>query len=113
MSEEEPSRLDNEIELLTSIYPDQASYSPKNRELKFTQDHATLQLRIPDTYPESCLPAVLGATDSSKDDLRDQTKAAVRALELPEGEEALDAIISAFQQVVSERLETSSIDSVT
>jgi hypothetical protein len=111
MSEEEPSRLDNEIELLIAIYPEQASYSSKNRELKFTQDHATLQLRIPDTYPESGLPDVLGATDSSKHDLRDQTKAVVRALELPEGEEVLDAIISAFQQVVSERLETSSIAS--
>ncbi|KAJ4384317.1 hypothetical protein N0V86_001164 [Didymella sp. IMI 355093] len=111
MSEEEPSRLDNEIELLTAIYPDQATYTSKSRELRFTQDHATLQLRIPDTYPDSGLPDILGATDFSKHDIRTQTKTAISALNLPEGEEALDAIVSAFQQVLSDRLETSSIAS--
>lgn len=109
--EDEPARLDNEIELLTAIYPDQATYSPKGRELRFTQDNAILHLRIPDTYPEQGLPDVLGATDSAKLDIRTETKSAISALNLPEGEEALDAIISAFQQVISERLETSSIAS--
>ncbi|KAJ4323404.1 hypothetical protein N0V94_001877 [Neodidymelliopsis sp. IMI 364377] len=103
--DEEPSRLDNEIELLTAIYPDQASYSPKSRELKFTQDHATLSLRLPETYPEHGTPDVISATDSSKNDLRTQTKSAVVALNLPEGEEALDAIISAFQSLLSEEQE--------
>ncbi|KAF3004174.1 hypothetical protein E8E13_005911 [Curvularia kusanoi] len=111
MAEDHPSRLDNEIELLIAIYPDQATYLSKGRELKFTQEHATLQLRIPDTYPEYGFPDVLGATDAAKNDIRTQTKKAVQALSLPEGEEALDAIISAFQQVVSERLETSSVTS--
>lgn len=110
--EDGPSRLDNEIELLTAIYPEQATYSPRSRELKFTQDHAALHLRIPDTYPESAaLPDVLGATDSSKHDIRTPLKTAITALNLPEGEEALDAIISAFQDVLSTRLETSSIAS--
>lgn len=109
MAEQHPSRLDNEIELLTAIYPDQATYSSKGRELKFTQEHATLQLRIPDTYPEYGFPDVLGATDAARNDIRDQTKLAISALNLPDGEEALDAIISAFQQTVSERLETSSV----
>jgi hypothetical protein len=109
MAEHQPSRLDNEIELLTAIYPDQATYSSKGRELKFTQEYATLQLRIPDTYPEYGLPDVLGATDTARNDIRDQTKLAISALNLPDGEEALDAIISVFQQVVSERLETSSV----
>jgi hypothetical protein len=100
--DEEPSRLDNEIELLTAIYPDQASYSPKSRELKFTQDHATLSLRLPETYPEYGIPDVISATDSTRNDLRTQTKSAIVALNLPEGEEALDAIISAFQSLISE-----------
>jgi hypothetical protein len=104
MSEPGPSRLDNEIELFTAIYPDQASYIDKGRELKFTERHATLQLRIPDTYPESGKPDVIAATDESKHDIRSQTRAAIKALNLLEGEEALDA-------VVSERLETSSIAS--
>lgn len=112
MAEDDPSRLDNELELLTAIYPDQAFYSPRSRELKFTQDNATLQLRVPDAYPESGLPDVLGATDAARNDIRTQTKTAIQALSLPEGEEALDAMISAFQQVVSERLETSSVTSV-
>lgn len=111
MEEETPSRLDNELELLTAIYPDQAAYSPRSRELKFTQEHAALQLRIPDTYPESGLPDVLGAIDAAKHDIWTQTKTAIQALNLPEGEEALDAIILAFQQVVSERLETLSVAS--
>ncbi|KAF3050758.1 hypothetical protein E8E11_009535 [Didymella keratinophila] len=110
-SEDEPSRLENEIELLTAMYPEQATYSPKSRELIFTQDHATLHLRIPEAYPESGLPEVLGATDSSKHDIRTQTKTAITALNLPEGEEALDAIIATFQDVLSTRLETSSIAS--
>lgn len=110
--EDGPSRLDNEIELLTAMYPKQATYSHRSRELKFTQDHATLHLRIPDTYPETAaLPDILGAIDSSKHDIRTQIKTAVTALNLPEGEEALDAIISAFQDVLSSRLETSSIAS--
>lgn len=112
MAENDPSRLDNEIELLIAIYPDQATYSSRSRELKFTQEHAALQLRIPDAYPESGLPDVLGATDAARNDIRTQTKTAIQALNLPQGEEALDAIISAFQQVVSERLEASSVASV-
>ncbi|KAF3035432.1 hypothetical protein E8E12_004039 [Didymella heteroderae] len=108
---EDPSRLDNEIELLTAIYPDQATYTPRARELKFAQDNATLHLRIPDGYPEAGQPDVLSATDAGKNDLRTQTKSAISALNLPEGEEALDAIISAFQGVVSERVETSSMAS--
>jgi len=111
ISENEPSRLDNEIELLTAIYPEQAIYSPKSRELKFTQGQTILHLRIPDTYPEAGLPDVLVATDSAKQDIRTLTKTSITDLNLPQGEEALDAIISAFQQVVSERLETSSIAS--
>lgn len=111
MSNEEPSRLDNEIELLIAIYPDQATYTPKSRELRFAQDHATLQLRIPDAYPESGLPDIITAVDETKHDIRTETKSAIQALNLPDGEEALDAMISAFQQVVSNRLETSSIAS--
>lgn len=112
MTEPEPSRLENEIELLSAIYPDQASYAPKCRELKFTENHATLQLRIPDTYPEMGMPDVIAATDESKQDIRSHMKTAIKALDLLEGEEVLDAIILAFLRVVSERLETSSIASV-
>jgi hypothetical protein len=100
MSEHEPSRLEMEIELLNAMYLEQVSYSSKARELKFTQDGALLQLRLPESYPESGFPDVIAANDATKSDLRTRTKIAVKELGLIEGEEALDAIIAAFQQVL-------------
>jgi hypothetical protein len=100
MAEHEPSRLETELELLDAMYPEQASYTSKARELKYTHDGALLQLRIPESYPESGLPDVIAASDASKADLRASTKAAIKELGLAEGEEALDAVIAAFQQVL-------------
>jgi hypothetical protein len=100
MSDHEPSRLELEIELLNAMYPEQASYSPKARELKFTQDGALLQLRLPESYPESGFPDVIAANNATKSDIRTRTKAVVKELGLIEGEEALDAIIAAFQQAL-------------
>jgi hypothetical protein len=100
MSEQEPSRLELEMELLEAMYPEQASYETKARELKFIQNGALLQLRLPDSYPESGLPDVIAASDASKTDIRTATKTAIKELGLMEGEEALDAIIVAFQSVL-------------
>jgi hypothetical protein len=100
MSEHDPSRLETELELLDAMYPEQASYTPKARELKYTQNGALLHLRIPESYPESGLPDVIAASDASKTDLRASTKAAIKELGLTEGEEALDAVIAAFQQAL-------------
>ncbi|EAT91770.1 hypothetical protein HBI56_010910 [Parastagonospora nodorum] len=100
MSEQEPSRLELEMELLEAMYPEQASYETKARELKFIQNGALLQLRLPDSYPESGLPDVIAASDASKTDIRAATKTAIKELGLMEGEEALDAIIVAFQSVL-------------
>lgn len=100
MSEHEFSRLEQEIELVNAMYPEQAYYNSEIRELKFTQDGATVQLRLPESYPESGHPDIIAASDAEKVDVRAQTKAAVKELRLWEGEEALDAIIAAFQQVL-------------
>ncbi|KAH7079323.1 hypothetical protein BKA63DRAFT_263948 [Paraphoma chrysanthemicola] len=102
MSQPEPTRLETELELLAAMYPEQASYVAKAREFKFTQDGAVLQLRLPDTYPEKGLPDVIAASDASKADLRAKTKAFVNDLSLTEGEEALDAVVAAFQQVLND-----------
>lgn len=102
MSEPEPSRLDMELELIGAMYPEQASYASKARELKFTHHGALLQLRLPASYPESGLPDVIAAIDASKNDLRADTKSAINELNLTEGEEALDAIIAVFQQVLED-----------
>lgn len=100
MSEQKPSRLELEMELLEAMYPEQASYETKARELKFIQNGALLQLRLPDSYPDSGLPDVIAASDASKADVRAATKTAINELGLMEGEEALDAIIAAFQTVL-------------
>jgi hypothetical protein len=101
MDTPDPStRLDDEISLLTAMYPDQATYTPSSRELKYTSPAGILVLRLPPNYPSSpSLPDVISAVDTTKNDLRTQTTAAVHALALPAGEEALDAIISAFDSV--------------
>jgi hypothetical protein len=115
MSEHEPSRLEVELELIEAMYPEQASYVSKAREFKFTQQGALLQLRLPETYPDSGLPDVIAASDALKNDLRTNTKAAIKELALSEGEEALDAIIAAFQQVLEDcsvQVPTQSDDSI-
>lgn len=100
MLDHEPSRLEMEVELLEAMYPEQAAYDLKARELKFTQVGAVLQLRLPESYPESGLPDVIAASNAAKTDVRTATKTAIKDLGLIEGEEALDAIIAAFQEVL-------------
>lgn len=103
MSAQEASRLEMELELLGAMYPEQACYDSKARELKYTQDGASLQLRLPELYPDSGLPDIIAANDASKTDLRSQTKTAIQKLDLIEGEETLDAMIAAFQQLLEQR----------
>ncbi|KAF1952693.1 hypothetical protein CC80DRAFT_495201 [Byssothecium circinans] len=88
------------MELLQAIYPDQIDWNSKSRELKFTDQSALLQLRLPESYPDAGFPDVISARDGLKNDLRDQAKAAVQAAGPAEGEEALDAIIASFLRVV-------------
>ncbi|CAN9182070.1 unnamed protein product [Alternaria alternata] len=101
MSDHGPTRLETELELLEAMYPNQTHYGPKSRELKFSHDnHASLLLRLPESYPELGLPDIISATDAAKNDLRTRVKVAVKDVGLAEGEEVLDAIVAAFQQVV-------------
>ncbi|CAN9428253.1 unnamed protein product [Alternaria alternata] len=100
MSDHGPTRLETELELLEAMYPNQTHYGPKSRELKFSHDnHASLLLRLPESYPELGLPDIISATDAAKNDLRTRVKVAVKDVGLAEGEEVLDAIVAAFQQV--------------
>jgi hypothetical protein len=96
-----PTRLETELELLEAMYPDQTHYNPDSRELKFANhDHSSFHLRLPDAYPQSAFPDIISATDAAKNDLRVPLREAVRELGLAQGEEVLDAIIAAFQQVI-------------
>lgn len=102
MSDHGPTRLETELELLEAMYPDQTHYDPKSRELKFSHDnHASLLLRLPESYPELGLPDIISATDAAKNDLRTRVRVAVKDVGLAEGGEVLDAIVSAFQQVIA------------
>ncbi|KAF2643045.1 hypothetical protein P280DRAFT_395185 [Massarina eburnea CBS 473.64] len=107
MEQQDGSRLTLELELLKAIYPDQVAWNGRSRELKFTDGSALLQLRLPESYPDAGFPDVISGRDAAKNDLRDQTKAAVQAAMLADGEEALDAVIACFLDVV----ETNSSDS--
>ncbi|KAF1947178.1 hypothetical protein EJ02DRAFT_417774 [Clathrospora elynae] len=101
MTDEEPARLETELELLEAMYPDQTHYDEKSREFKFSDEsHASLLLRLPEKYPQSGLPDIISASDSTKSDLRARSRSAVKELGLAEGEEAIDAIIAAFQQLL-------------
>ncbi|KAL6705879.1 hypothetical protein ACN47E_006339 [Coniothyrium glycines] len=99
---DEPSRLDTEIELLEAMYPGQIHYNSKSREFKFASEknHASLRVRLPETYPDQGSPDVILATNASRSDIRAITSNAVTQLALPDGEEALDAIIAAFQNIL-------------
>lgn len=100
--EEHESRFTMELELLEAMYPEQVAYESRSRDFKFTADGgALLHLRIPETYPESGFPDVLGARDAGKNDLREHVRIAIKNdLGLTEGEEALDAIVAAFQSLI-------------
>lgn len=101
--EEEPSRLTTELSLLTAIYPSQTTFSPHSLELKYTHiPSATLTLRLPSTYPLSGLPSIISASTPNKTDIRDRTASAVADLELPAGQECLDAYISTFISILED-----------
>ena len=100
MSQEDEDRFTMELELLEAMYPEQITYDARSRDLRFTVDGALLELRIPETYPESGFPDVMGARDAQKKDLRERARLAIKDLGLTAGEEALDAIIASFQSLL-------------
>lgn len=100
MSEDDGSRFATELELLQAMYPEQVTYDTKSRELKFSSDGALLELRIPEDYPEKGFPDVLAVRDAQKNDLREHMRTAIRNLQLVGGEEALDAIVASFQELL-------------
>ncbi|GAB7360777.1 hypothetical protein MBLNU230_g0764t1 [Neophaeotheca triangularis] len=101
MSEEElEDRLQAELDLLQSMYPDQIQWQPKARELSYTApDRGSYILRIPSGYLTNELPEVLSANASNhKQDLRDQLKQKIQTYDT--GEEILDSITQGFEELV-------------
>ncbi|RYP71280.1 hypothetical protein DL769_004717 [Monosporascus sp. CRB-8-3] len=108
------ARLAAELDLLSAMYPSAISFSPRGREVKYavreepaTAGTGTLLLRLPDRYPEAGgLPDVLqasGGPPHGEEDLRSRTRDAIADLNLPPDEEALDAIVLAFRELLGSR----------
>ena len=87
------SRLELEIELLQSIYPEHVSFDAHAREGNFRSSEGSFTLRLPSGYLIDALPEVLSASTSAVD-LRDSLRECVRTCEV--GEEVLDEIVTAF-----------------
>lgn len=99
MDDGNATRTENEISLLEAMYPEEVLYTVKSKEIQYSQSGSSLLLRLPDSYPGMEQPQIISATNSQKTDLRDKLKQATAAL--PIGEEALDAIINAFQKLLA------------
>lgn len=82
------------------MYPDQTTWYTHSRELRYTSDGSNFVLRLPDDYLQTGLPIVLSAK-TQQHDLRNTLKA--RLDELPRGEEVLDSIIVAFDELAADR----------
>jgi hypothetical protein len=89
-------RLQNELALLKSMYPDSVVFRPDTSELAFQPagSKGTLILRLPSTYPESQKPLVMLAVDANKKDVRKHVSNGVQGMS--EGDEILDEIVQIF-----------------
>jgi hypothetical protein len=96
--DEHDDRLEAELALLESMYPEQVSFSSKAREVSYKSEHGGLMLRLPSGYLKYELPEVLSAS-AGHSDLRAQVKN--RISESTVGEEVLDSIILAFDELAS------------
>lgn len=98
--ENDRDRISLEIELLKSIYPDEVSFNEHLQDLTYINDSGKIVLRLPTGYPSISLPEVVdAATKGSKGtDLRSRMMKALSGL--PVGEEALDAAIASFNEMV-------------
>lgn len=102
------SRRDAEIALLEAMYPSEITWHEQRQELTYTpQAGGSLTLRVPDEYPGEVHPVLIQACDFGKDDIRTIFRTRVDSLVLPIGEEILDTIIQAFEEVVGERQDAS------
>ena len=90
-------RLQTEISLLESMYPEQVQYHGKAREVSYRTEDATFTVRLPSEYLISALPEVLAAR-KGRADLREQLKQRIKQFEI--AEEILDSVILAFNETV-------------
>ncbi|KAI6830736.1 hypothetical protein KC340_g14563 [Hortaea werneckii] len=96
---EQNERLQTEISLLESMYPEQIHYDEKSREVTYRSDDGSFTLRLPDEYLLFALPDVMSAR-RERSDLREPLKERIRQCEI--GEEVLDSIVFAFHEIAED-----------
>lgn len=103
-------RREAEIALLQAMYPSDVTWHEQRQELLYkSETGGSIILRVPDEYPSAAQPVVIQAFDIGKDDIRDTIQKRIASLASREGDEILDAIIQAFDEVVRDRREASNI----
>lgn len=104
--DEQNERRKAEIALLQAMYPSDVTWHGQRQEVTYKPElGGTLTLRIADDYPGDSQPTLIEALDRNKDDIRNIVRKEIDDLGLSTGEEILDAIIQAFEEVTSERQE--------
>jgi hypothetical protein len=95
-------RLDDELQLLQAMYPEQIRYDRIAREVVFSHVDAKLVLRLPQTYPEKGAPEAVLARGAGGRDLREVVRRLVREVSDDVGGdgEVLDEVLGRFRDVV-------------
>ncbi|KAF2401613.1 hypothetical protein EJ06DRAFT_352384 [Trichodelitschia bisporula] len=89
----------DELALLEAMFPEEIVYDSKRSEISYRAEDGTLQLRIPPEYPRAARPEVITASGPAKQDLRDHLLYRIAIMEV--GEPVLDAVISAFLDIIT------------
>ena len=99
MSTDDDTRLLAELSLLEAMYPGQAVFDERAREVRYTAPDASLQLRLPDGYLVDQLPEVLQAR-KGKSDIREAVRRFM-STSCEVGTEGLDSILLDFNELCS------------
>lgn len=108
------ARQEAELSLLREMYPDDIQWNEKRRELTYRPEQGgALTIRLPNDYPGKSNPELVSATSKDNGDLRDVARSQIFALHLRFNEEALDAIVQAFDELLKQRPQVTGVTSPT
>lgn len=108
--DERDERRKAEIALLQAMYPSDITWHEQRRDITYKPESGgSLTLRIPDNYPGEVQPTLIEALDKNKDDIRNTVRRRIDDLGLSTGEEVLDAIIQAFEDIANETQRTTKV----
>jgi hypothetical protein len=100
-------RLEDEVALVSAMYPDQLTWDAHSREIVFKTTNASITLRLQDDYLTTGRPIVVAASVGKRDMSGEVKKRLIE--EFRPGEEVLDATIMIFDELVAHHeLEASS-----